>query len=271
MSDSLTRPRRFAVSAPSRPPSAFATFVRGDSSRTAPAGWMVPALVFLVTLLLAGALYVRFLDVHRHLWDAPLHDRNAHYLFSLKLATALRNGQVLAFLNDLNEARVWPPLHGLLAASLLLVGGLDYRLAVLPSLAGWIGAVLFAFLTARRMVERGGNTAGLLAALFVAASPAHRAFATDIMLEGLGAGLSLAALYGYLLAVQGRPDETWKGRCLGVILSALFLEKYNYWLLVVLALLLAECLTRPRLYFAAVRRHLRGIDWRRARRNSAIR
>ena len=78
--------------------------------------------------------------------------------------------------------------------------------------------------------------AGLVAALFIAASPAHRAYATDIMLESLGAALSLLALYCYLLTVQGQPDETGKARCLAAALLLLFLEKYNYWLLVVLAL-----------------------------------
>jgi hypothetical protein len=223
---------------------------------------VVPATVLLVGLMLAAFLYVQFLAVHRHLWYNPYHDRSAHYLYSLKLATDVGNGQVLQFLNDLNEARVWPPLHGLLAAGVLLVGGRDYRLAVLPSLAGWIATVLLGFLVARRAAPRGGTLAGLIAALFLAASPAHRAYATDIMLESLGAALSLLALYCYLLAVQGRADESWKGRCLGIALLALFLEKYNYWLLVVLALVAAECLSRPRPYAQAVRDLLRGIDWR---------
>jgi len=45
---------------------------------------------------------------------------------------------------------VWGPLHMTLAAVALLVGGFDYRIAVLPSLAGWIATAIFAFLAARR-------------------------------------------------------------------------------------------------------------------------
>jgi hypothetical protein len=248
-----TRPRWFFLPAcrvPAAPPPA----------REA---WLVPTLVVLVALMLAGCLYVRFLGVDRALWYNPYHDRSAHYLFSLKLATDVQQGQLLRVLHDLNEARIWPPLHGMAAATVLLVGGRDYRLAVLPSLAGWVATVLLGFLVARRAAQRGGTFAGLLAALFLAASPAHRAYAADIMLESLGAALSLLALYCYLLTVQARADETGKARCLAISLLLLFLEKYNYWLLVVLALLAAELVTRPRLYFETIGHLLRGIDWRR--------
>jgi len=225
--------------------------------------WMIPAVLLVAALVVAACLYGRFLDVHRSLWEGAYHDRDAHYLYSLKLATDVRNGQVFQLLSDLNEGRIWPPLHGLLAGTALLVGGLDYRLAVLPSLAGWVVTAFFGFLVARRCVPRGGTFAGLVAALFIAASPAHRAYATDIMLESLGAALSLVALYAYLLTVQGRDDEKWKARFLSLVLLALFLEKYNYWLLVVMAIVLAECLTRPRMYYEAVRRILSAMDWRR--------
>ena len=225
--------------------------------------WLIPTLVLLVAVLLAGFLYVHFLGVDRALWYNPYHDRGAHYLYSLKLATDVQNGRLLRLLHDLNEGRIWPPLHGMAAATVLLAGGRDYRLAVLPSLAGWVATVLLGFLAARRAAPRGGTLAGLLAALFIAASPAHRAYATDIMLESLGAALSLLALYCYLLTVQGRADETGKARCLAVSLLMLFLEKYNYWLLVVLALLAAEAFTRPRLYLNAIRDLFHAIDWRR--------
>src|SRR5262249_40396445 len=147
------------------------------------------------TLVLAGQLYGHFLATHRHLWDSGTHDRNAHYLYVLRLATDVRQGEVLRLLEDLNSTRVWPPLQGVVGAAVLLVGGLDYRLAVLPSLAGWVATVVFGFLCARRAVRHGGNLAGFVAAVFILASPGHRAFATDVMLESLGAGLTLAVLY----------------------------------------------------------------------------
>lgn len=224
--------------------------------------WLVPAFVFFAAIFMASFLYLHFLTVDRSLWYNPYHDRNAHYLFSLKLATAFREGRVMQLLHDLNEARIWPPLHGLAASSVLLMGGSDYRLAVLPSLTAWVLAVLLAFLVARRAAPRGGTFAGLFAALFLAISPAHRAYAADIMLESLGAALSLLVLYCYLLTVQGHGDDSRNARWLALSLLLLFFEKYNYWLLIVLALLAAEGTTRFRLYRHVVFNWLRAIDWR---------
>lgn len=249
-----SRPRWFLV------PASLGKSAAPPSNR---GGWIIPAFVFLAAVLMAAWLYIHFLQVDRSLWYNPYHDRSAHYLYGLRLATDVSNGRMVQLLDDLNQARVWPPLHGALVASVLLSGGRDYRLAVLPSLAGWIASLLLVFLTARRAAPRGGNLAGLIAALFFAASPAHRAYATDIMLESLGAALSLLCLYCYLLTVQGRADESWKGRCLGISLLALFLEKYNYWLLVVLALFVAEFVSRRKVYVQAIRAALGEFAWRR--------
>ena len=134
----------------------------------------------------------------------------------MRLATDAQNLRIYRFLDDINQARVWPPLQGLLTAGVLLVGGLDYRLAVLPSLAGWVGTVFFGYLLAKRALPTGGVFAGLIAALFIVASPAHRAYGTDIMLESVGACLTLVVLYCYLVLVQARPQAVWTGRCLGL-------------------------------------------------------
>lgn len=239
------------------PPPARLAGVRLQLSASA-----VPTLVLAAAIVLAASLYSGFRAVDRHLWDNPIHDRNSHYLYSLRLATDLRQGDVPRFVYHLDQARVWPPLHGVVGAAVLLVGGLDYRLAVLPNVAGWVGTVFFGFLVARRMLPRGGTLAGLVAALFIAASPAHRAFATDIMLESLGAFLSLVVLYCYLRAVQGPGDSRAAGRWLGLALTALFLHKYNYWALLVLTLGVTEAAARPRLLGQGLRRAWQRWDTR---------
>jgi hypothetical protein len=222
----------------------------------------MPAGALALALASAVCLAGHFLSSHRSLWDDGHHDRNAHYLYNLKLATHLRAGRALSFVDEVQRARVWPPLHGLLGALILVIGGLDYRLAVLPSLAGWIMAVLFAALLARRVAPRGGDVAGSIAALLVLVSPAHRAYATDIMLESLGAGLTLLVLYCYAVAAQRADSSPWPGRWLGLALTALFLHKYNYWLLAVLALLGTEALRRGSGWWRGARSALARVDWR---------
>jgi hypothetical protein len=223
----------------------------------------LPTLAVMVFAFVVAAItYRQFLDVHRYLWDNSTHDRNAHYLYALRLVTDVEQFRVFRLLYDLDSARVWPPLHGILAAGTMLIGGRDYRIAVLPNLAAWIGTVVLAFLAARRAAPCGRVLAGLVAVLFVAASPAHRAYATDVMLESLGACLTLAVLYAYLVAVQSDGDSPWPGRWLALALTALFLHKYNYWTLCVLTIVLTELLRRPRYYWELVRDTAARVDWR---------
>jgi len=221
------------------------------------------AAVLGVAVALAAMTYLQFLAVDRHLWDNSTHDRNAHYLYSLRLATDVQQLRVVRFLDDFNQARVWPPLQAMVTAGVLLVGGLDYRLAVLPSLAGWVGIVFFGYLLTKRALSQGGMVAGLVAALFIIASPAHRAFATDIMLESVGACLTLVVLYCYLALVQSDKPSPRAGRWFGLALTALFLHKYNYWTLTVMAMVATEGTLYPKARLRSVWDIVRGIDWRR--------
>jgi hypothetical protein len=195
------------------------------------------AAVLVAALVVAGVAYAQFLQAPEFLWDSCTHDRNSHYRLGQRLALSLRQGDLVAAFRQVHAARVWPPLHSILLGAVLTVGGIDYRLAVLPSLAAWVASCVLIFLTARRLVPRLGNLAGAAAALFFLASPAHRAFATDIMLESLGACLTLAGLYCYVLAIQ--EPSAGAGRGLGLALTGLFLTKYNYWTLLAAGLLLA--------------------------------
>jgi hypothetical protein len=213
-----------------------------------PGRWSAWAPLLVLTLAVAAGAtaYLRFLQMPRALWGSCTHDRNAHFCQGLNFALSFRHGDLLQFLHEFHGARVWGPMHGLLQGVVLAVGGLDFRFAVLPSLAAWMLAAVFAFLAARRSAGRGGTVAGLVAALFVLSSPAHHAFATDIMIESLGACLSLLALYLFLVAIQD--EGLWPSRWLGLALTALFTLKYNYYLLVVFALLATAVCTRPRHY-----------------------
>lgn len=222
----------------------------------------LPALLVLVAALAVATVdYGRFLQEHRHLWTGAIHDRHAHYLTALSLATDVRHGDLVLFVRDFDRARVWPPLHALLAGAVLAVGGPDHRLAVLPSLLAFVGTVLLGFLVARRAAPRAGNVAGLTTALLILTSAPHRAFATDVMIESLGACLSLLVLYLYLVTVQSTSRRA--GRCLALALTALFLTKYNYWVLAGGALVAAELTTRPRIYRRLLHEAVSGFDARR--------
>jgi hypothetical protein len=221
---------------------------------------LVLGLVVAVALVIGTAAYLQYLDSARFRWGRMENDRNAHYALGQSLALDALGLDLKNLLSDLDGARVWPPLHGILVALTSLFGGIDYRLAVLPSLAGWIGTVVLGCLIARRAVTNGGNLAGLVAAILILASPAHRVFATDIMLESLGSCLSLLALYLYLIAVQEPAERSYRN--LALALTGLFLLKYNYWLLAAAGLLTAQILDEPKRWWGFIRERLATVDWK---------
>jgi hypothetical protein len=230
-----------------------------SGSETPASLYLPPLLVLTAALGLAAIEFSHYWQESRELWTSTSHDRNAHFLYGMNIAQDLRSGDVRQLLLDFDSARVWPPLHGLVLGVIMSLGGVDHRLGVLPSLVGWIGAGVFAFLLARRAVPRYGNVAGFIAAAFILGSPAHRAFATDVMLESLGACLSLLALYLYLVTVQEESATAGKG--LGLALTALCVHKSNYWLLVVFALTAAELTARPATYWSFFKRTVAIVDW----------
>src|SRR5262249_41507014 len=144
--------------------------------------------VLIAAVAVAAVTYGEWLPVSRNLWTSIGHDRQAHCYIGLRLAADAKQCQIIDVIKDLLFCSgVWGPLRGSLMALVLLIGGFDIRLAVLPDLAGFVGTAVLSFLIARRSVSRGSNLAGFTAALFVLASPAFHAFATDFMLESLGA------------------------------------------------------------------------------------
>jgi hypothetical protein len=226
-------------------------------------------LVTVVVLCLAGAIAVAMFVHHNAdpdaLWQGYYHDRHGHYSFGQDLALAIRAADPQWFFSALESAKVWPPVHGLVLAAVLLVGGIDHRLGIVPSLIGWALTVTFVSLIAREMFEHRaqadekdqqdrtlGIAAAVIAVTLAIASPAFRLFAADVMLECLGAALTAAALWAYGRAMDApvAPDADKEAarrwRLLALVLTALFFEKGNYWGLTVMALALSHASIAPR-------------------------
>jgi hypothetical protein len=187
-------------------------------------------LVALAIVMSAVVVYHSFWRTSEGLWYAPAHDRNGHYQRSQNIAFALLHGSFSDFVTEVHAATVWPPLHPLVTGPILAVGGIDYRLAVLSSLAAWVATCWLAFALAVRLAPRCKVVAGLVAATFTLASPAYRAYSVDIMIESMGAALTLAVLYFYVTAFDELSAR--RGRWLGVSLFALLVTKSNYWTLI---------------------------------------
>ncbi len=236
----------------------------GDLCRGARASFVfmkkTHALVLLATLVAAGWLYHNFLESPRALWNGLLHDRHSHYSYGLDLAESVEHGQIIEFVKLVAlRARSWPPVDGLLVMLTQVATGNDWRAAALASLAGWVLTLVCSWWLAQKIAApTGAGVAGGLVALVLAAlSPAGRLYATDSMLEALGAGLTMLALAFYAEAVTDR-DSVWKWRGFAITLTLLFFEKYNYWILAVASI--AVWHAWPFLY--AMLGCLRKVEWK---------
>lgn len=211
----------------STPPQSQTT---GTDTRSSTLDRTALAIVCVGAALVAVLLWHRYLSHWEQLWTDLIHDRSAHLDFGVQAASDLRNLRVVGLLHDLNSFRSWPPLHdGVLVGIAILISGSDPRAAVLPSLLAFVGTSVLAFLMTRRLVPRWRNLGGALAASLVLVSPTMRAFATDVMIESSGAFFILLVLYAAIRVQQQPSAPAWRFRA--IALTALFLTKYNYWLI----------------------------------------
>src|SRR5580700_2347056 len=210
--------------------------------RDAASDVLLVVILFVVASIFAASMLVNYAADPGELWYNLYSDRNTHFNAALKLAEALQNFNVPRFLDLLVQARIWPPVADLSLAVVMIFGGMNMRLAILPSLIAWIGTMILVLLIARRMFSDRwiGNVAGALAVTFALASPGFRLIGADVMLEVPGAALTAFCIYAYLRARAKAADESerWWGM-LAIGLTLLFFEKYNYWLMTALALAIA--------------------------------
>lgn len=205
--------------------------VAGKETR---ANTLAVAAVALVGSVAALQLWLRYLANWRQLWTDLIHDRALHLDFGLGGVSDLLHLRWYELARDINLYRTWPPLHdGIMVGVAMALSGLEPRAAVLPDLACYVGTAVIAFLLVRELSEE-GTLGGLLAATLTLASPAMRAFATDVMIEGAGAFFTLVAFYAAVRVCRDESRRSW--RRFALALCALFFVKYNYWLLTVVSL-----------------------------------
>src|SRR5262245_20832882 len=93
---SSSRESRHAPSPQAEPPRPFVGLHR-----------LLPWLVAAAAGCLAVLLFSRYLGAHRQLWSDPVHDRHAHLLSGLSLATDVREGHLRRLVSDLDNFRTW--------------------------------------------------------------------------------------------------------------------------------------------------------------------
>lgn len=186
----------------------------------------------------------------------------------VELLRALREGQLLDFLDLLNRQDKWPFGFSLLLLPFLAAGHETFASATLLSTVLFTLVPALLLWTAREVDDGAvGSWGGALAGGLFLASPLHRVFAILVMRETAGVVFSLLALGLYLRARRLGTASAW--RAAGIATLGLVLIKYNYALIWLAALLLHELWRLPRegrtALFDRAREWLRGARRRRPR------
>lgn len=224
----------------------------------------------LVTLVFVGILAValRNAAVIHSLVDEvrrlPQWDMAHRGVEGIRLAEALRRGDVVELLARLNDMSVWPPAFPLLEAPVFLASGYDFRTPRLLVLALYLLSVPALYLAGHFLDRRRGGAVGLLAAALLVASPFFQLFACLVMAEIPGVLLLALALAAYFRALEREEAGAW--RIAWGLGTLLFFCKYNYGLMWLAPLLIHEAWLAYGSPTGALRRLFRwaaDIDYRR--------
>ncbi|MEM1206472.1 MAG: hypothetical protein AAGN66_24780 [Acidobacteriota bacterium] len=172
----------------------------------------------------------------------PQWDMAKYGVSGLRLAAAAETLDPLGFARELSALSVWPPTYPLIEAAAFLSAGRGYGVprGLMAALFG-LAVLATGWAMSRVSGDRWlGAAAGFLAAAWWAGGPFFQAFATLNMLEVPGVLLLALALGSYLRALDGGSHWAWRGTWIAS--AALFFCKYNYGLLWLVPLGIAECL-----------------------------
>ncbi len=204
-----------------KPAKAAAPAVRPPAFRAGLSAALVLTAVFCVLIF-----FNIILKLDTFHWD------EAHHAFyGLQLAQSLQRGDCGGFWAWTDRQALWPFFHSWLLTVFFLLFGFSEAAARSLSLLFYGLTALLLYLTAERLSKTDGWKIGLLAAGFFLTGPLTLSFASQNMLEGLGALEFALAVYLALVA-EDRRQPAWY-LAVGAVLALTLVTKYNYALLVV--------------------------------------
>jgi hypothetical protein len=116
------------------------TSLRSEASDTIPV-----VVVLVVAVVFAASMLVEYAANPGELWHGLLQDRNVHFDAALQLAVAMQDFDVSTFLTLLLHPHIWPPAADLSLAVVMILDGMDLKLAILLDVVSWTCAAVLVF------------------------------------------------------------------------------------------------------------------------------
>jgi len=157
----------------------------------------------LIFVLIAAILAGGFIFVNRILaGDAFSKEEAQHALYGLWLWRDMQALDFGAFWYDTLRQMNWPFLHSWVLSLSFTVFGVSYTAARFLSLIFFLSSVIMLYLLSGTLSKKTGWKIGVLACLLALTSPILVRFASENMLEGLGALLFVAVAYVYTICEE---------------------------------------------------------------------
>ena len=160
-------------------------------------------------------------------------DESFHAGYGLSIYDVLHRGDWARFWEITNFLKLWPFLHSWVVGAFLTVFGPTMVNARLSSLILLIPSLVLLFQISRIAFPGRGRAVGLIASLLFASSPLVLYMASTCMLEMLEVLLVCAFFRAYFGAEDSKRKALYG--LAGLFLALLYLTKYNYGLLLLLA------------------------------------
>jgi hypothetical protein len=114
--------------------------LRSEASDTIPV-----VVVLVVAVVFAASMLVEYAANPGELWHGLLQDRSVHFDAALQLAVAMQDFDVSTFLTLLLHPHIWPPAADLSLAVVMILDGMDLKLAILLDVVSWTCAAVLVF------------------------------------------------------------------------------------------------------------------------------
>lgn len=168
----------------------------------------------------------------------PKWDMASYTIRGYIFAEHVKNYDIESFLDYTNKQQEKPPIYFHLLTAIFLLLGTGFDSATLLSTFAFFLLIIFIYLISIYLSEKDGWFIGILACFMALTSKHYLAFSVLIMMEMLGALLTLIALFLYLRAKKEHSIKFYLSTSVATL--SIFFFKYNYGLFFIALLFLTE-------------------------------
>jgi hypothetical protein len=216
--------------------------------------WKGFIFVLAAVLLVSGVVFVNRIV----LGDAFNREEAQHALYSLWLWRDIHAGDWAGFWHDTQRQMVWPFLHSWILSVFFFIFGVSYVSARFLSLVFFLGTIVLIYLLSNKLCDIKGWRVGIVAVLLALTSPIMIRFASENMIEGLGALLFLSAAYLYVISEERK--ITIEYVFLGILIALSIYTNYLYAYLLIPAFLVMTLKKLGPLTYEAIQLRRRGEE-----------